>query len=271
MALAIFVSGAAIFAPGILAHSKGDYDHMGALGVMWPPDREWSENDAREAPCGNVDGVVNRTEFPLSGAFLEFEQTDVVYDLEVYVSLDESDPESNEDFERISPEPIPSLDFAHVCIPAPNLPTASPDQNATLQFRYVAAYHSHKRHPSTNETFYLCSDITLVSPTFVAQDEMPCFNISSDELDGHTHDGHTQGHSGQEDGGEDLSGGAIAGIVVGSVAGLAIIAGAAWFLWRRAASEEESKRQIDEADEKLRDLGSRRGSGQGSEGSASAV
>lgn len=100
---------------------------------------------------------------------------------------------------------------------------------------------------------------------------MPCFNISSDELDGHTYDGHTQGHSGQEDGGEDLSGGAIAGIVVGSVAGLAIIAGAAWFLWRRAASEEESKRQIDEADEKLRDLGSRRGSGQGSEGSASAV
>lgn len=36
-----------------------------------------------------------------------------------------------------------------------------------------------------------------------------------------------------EDGGEGLSGGAIAGIVVGVVAGVLIIAGLGWFLWRK--------------------------------------
>lgn len=50
----------------VLAHSKEDMKHMGALGLMWPPDREWSEEEAREAPCGSPTGVVNRTEYPLS-------------------------------------------------------------------------------------------------------------------------------------------------------------------------------------------------------------
>lgn len=311
MALASIFGAAAAFAGGVLAHSEEDYDHMGALGVMWPPDRAWSRADARTAPCGNVDGVVNRTEFPLStrlatpcdlnrarltgflvGGSLEFEQTDVVYDLEVYVSLSEglslsplrnrdwdrdlhqTDPESNEDFELVSFGPIPSLDFAHVCLPAPDLPAATADQNATLQFRYVAGYHAHKRHPSTNETFYLCSDITLVPPTFVSQDEMPCFNISSDRIGGHTHDGHEHEgeHVGQNDKarGGGLSGGAIAGIVVGCLAGVALIAGAAWFLWRRRAAREEEAGRL-AADEKLGGSGSRRGSGQGSEGSVSAA
>lgn len=66
MALANLLGVAAAFAGGVHAHSKDDYDHMGALGVMWPPDRAWSESYARSAPCGNVDGVVNRTDFPLS-------------------------------------------------------------------------------------------------------------------------------------------------------------------------------------------------------------
>ena len=66
MTLASLLGVAAAFAAGTLAHSEEDYDHMGALGVMWPPDRAWSEADARTAPCGNVDGIVNRTDFPLS-------------------------------------------------------------------------------------------------------------------------------------------------------------------------------------------------------------
>ena len=111
-------------------------------------------------------------------------------------------------------------------------------------------------------------------PTFVAQDEMPCFNVTSDGLGGHTHDGHSHEdeHSEQEDG-QDLSSGAIAGIVVGCVAGVALVMGAAWLIWRRwrAAREEVTERQSAAVEEKVRGLESRRGSGQASDGTASAV
>lgn len=51
--------------PFASAHSEEDLEHMGALGLMWPPDREWSEDEALTAPCGSPAGVVNRTEYPL--------------------------------------------------------------------------------------------------------------------------------------------------------------------------------------------------------------
>lgn len=69
MVLARFLGGAAlaaVSAPAVLAHSQQDYDKMGPLGVKWPPDRKWSEDDGRKAPCGSPDGVGERTEFPLS-------------------------------------------------------------------------------------------------------------------------------------------------------------------------------------------------------------
>lgn len=140
-----------------------------------------------------------------------------MYDIEVYLSLAEgqflmavnrgcscglhqTDPRSNDDFELISFGSIPSLDFASVCVPAPDLPAANPDQKATLQFRYVASFHTRKRHPSANETFYLCSDVTLVPPNLISKDEVPCFNASSEERGGHTDVGQSRDgeHAGQE-------------------------------------------------------------------------
>lgn len=50
----------------IVAHSEEDFEHMGPLGFMWPEDREWVEETGMTGPCGNTEGVVNRTEFPLS-------------------------------------------------------------------------------------------------------------------------------------------------------------------------------------------------------------
>lgn len=66
MALARLLGATAALAGGVYAHSKDYNSGMGALGVVWPPDRAWSEADARTAPCGNVDGVANRTDFSLS-------------------------------------------------------------------------------------------------------------------------------------------------------------------------------------------------------------
>lgn len=66
MALARLLGATAALAGGVYAHSKEYKAGMGALGVMWPPDRPWSEADAQTAPCGGADRVVNRTNFPLS-------------------------------------------------------------------------------------------------------------------------------------------------------------------------------------------------------------
>ena len=71
--------------------------------------------------------------------------------------LTPADPRSNDDFEFLSAAAIPSLNYSHVCISSPALPRAAlPDQHATLQLRYLAQREE-------NETFYLCSDVILVS------------------------------------------------------------------------------------------------------------
>lgn len=39
---------------------------MGPVAFLWPDDRNWSATADNTAPCGSTDGVVNRTDFPLS-------------------------------------------------------------------------------------------------------------------------------------------------------------------------------------------------------------
>lgn len=162
------------------------------------------------------------------------------------------DPDSNDDFELLSEHPISSLDFDHVCVTAPSLPaSASADQNATLQLRYTAEYldpdHHHKRHTYTNETFYVCADVTLV-PADVFTFEIPCFNVSATE----NHDDEEEHHHHEEDEDEDEESGgggglakeAIAGIVIGSVVGVGILATLGWYLWRRDRRETAVAREI---------------------------
>lgn len=176
-------------------------------------------------------------------------------------TLTSTDPESNDDFELLSEHPISSLDFDHVCVTAPDLPgSASADQNATLQLRYVAEYldpnHEHrKRHTFTNETFYVCSDITLV-PSDVFTFEIPCFNVSAteghrggDEEEGHHHDDE-EGHHDEEQkegGGGGLSKEAIAGVVIGCVVGVGVLATLGWYLWRRDRREAAVAREVVES------------------------
>lgn len=163
------------------------------------------------------------------------------------------DPSSVSDFEAIiSHNNIRSLEYSHVCIDLRNMPSsASAGQNATIRLQYVAEYidpdHSHsKRHMPVNETFFSCTDVTLVDANDFDY-EIPCFNSTGDfdsQGDhGHSHDGDDhhdeESSSSSSGGGSGLSGGDIAGIVIGSIVGVAVIATALWYFIRRDRREKQ--------------------------------
>jgi hypothetical protein len=141
--------------------------------------------------------------------------------------------------------------------------------NATIQLRYVAEYidpdHHHrrrrssssvKRHMPVNETFFACADVTLVREEAFTLD-IPCFNATAEADDDHDHEhddedeDHEHSHEDENDEDEDedhehsgLSGADIAGIVVGSVVGVAVIATVAWYFWRRDRREKQVAQHI---------------------------
>jgi hypothetical protein len=176
-----------------------------------------------------------------------------------------SDPTSDNDFDLlIDAEAFRELDLGHTCVTLP----ASPDSViagdlATIQVKYIADFDS-----PNNQTFYACSDVTMVDlEAFNVQ--VPCFNAtepddaSGEEWDYHEenpvdenddgdeeNEGAEEGQSesgsteeGSSGGSKKLSGGAIAGIVVGSVAGVALIAAALLFLYRRRQQRGRAARQ----------------------------
>jgi hypothetical protein len=177
-------------------------------------------------------------------------------------SLTLLDPSNDTEFQVIVPSSrIQALSYSHVCLDLPSLvPDATAGTNATLQLRYVAEYidsdHGHhRRHLPVNETFYSCADVTLVTAEAFAFD-IPCFNVtgSYDEEDteeepGHSHDEDEdhdaeEGHDDEDNGGSGLGKGDIAGIVVGSVVGAAVLATVAWYLWRRDRREKQVAQHI---------------------------
>ncbi|KAM0233371.1 hypothetical protein ACHAPO_007065 [Fusarium lateritium] len=201
-------------------------EEMGPAAFMWPPDRVWSGDMDNRAPCGSRAPAGNRTEFPMN-------------------------PSSNDDFDTLIQEKsIADLNPGHSCVKVPDAPSSvSAGDNATLQIIYRADWDA-----PHNQTFYACADITFVSKADF-DFAIPCFNVTElgddDKAAGatadpsptathlHTSDDDSSDEKEQASGAKKLSGGAIAGIVVGSVAGVALIAGAALFMWRR---KEQAKR-----------------------------
>lgn len=144
--------------------------------------------------------------------------------------------------------------------------SVSAGDNATLQIKYIASFDT-----PHNQTFYACADITFVE--LLDFDEyIPCFNATKpeedydkdkdgdphhddddDEADNDNDDdddddnnessGSQSGSSDKKSGSSGLSGGAIAGIVIGAIAGVALIAGAAFFLYRRKSRQQAALRQ----------------------------
>lgn len=137
---------------------------------------------------------------------------------------------------------FPDLDAGHECYAVPNAPSSvSSGSNATLQLSYISQFET-----DTNNTFYVCADITYI-PLAQFTTDIPCFNVSIDDptavtssaIAGATATSTNTASASQSAGvdksssdGRSLSGGAIAGIVVGSVVGAALVSSILFLLWR---------------------------------------
>ncbi|KAF4462682.1 GPI anchored [Fusarium albosuccineum] len=259
----IFGGLAAMAVSVYAALDTGGADEMGPAAFMWPADRVWSASMDNTAPCGSVASPGNRSEFPLQNGKVALVGQDESYDIELSISY-KQDPKSNSDFSTIiDADEFKSIDPGHTCVSVPDADdSVKANTNATLQIKYIASFDKPE-----NETFYACADITFVE--LVDFDEsMACFNATkpADELDDDDDDdfhhnddddddddgddddrnssaGSESGSSNKKDGGSGLSGGAIAGIVVGSVAGVAIIGAAAFLLYRRKSRHQAALRQ----------------------------
>ncbi|GKU09453.1 gpi-anchored protein [Fusarium langsethiae] len=229
-------------------------EEMGPAAFMWPPDRVWSGDMDNRAPCGSRAPAGNRTKFPLTGGAVSLVAQDDYYNTKISISYsNDQDPSSNDDFATLIQEKsIADLNPGHSCVKVPDAPSGvSAGDNATLQIIYRADWDA-----PHNQTFYACADITFVSKADF-DFAIPCFNATEpgddDKAAGatanpspaatHLHDSSDSSDDEEEvSGGKKLSGGAIAGIIVGSVAGVLLIAGAALFVWRRKQQAKRNSR-----------------------------
>jgi hypothetical protein len=47
-------------------HGEEEKKKMGPVAFLWPPDREWDDDQDNTPPCGSKAPPSNRTNFPLS-------------------------------------------------------------------------------------------------------------------------------------------------------------------------------------------------------------
>ncbi|KAK2008342.1 hypothetical protein LZ32DRAFT_685501 [Colletotrichum eremochloae] len=207
-------------------------DEMGPAAFMWPADRVWSGDMDNQEPCGSRSGVGNRTEFPLVGGKVALVAQDDYYNTKISISY-KNDPTSNSDFTTVIQErSVADLDPGHTCVEIPDPPASvAAGSNATLQIVYRADWDA-----PHNQTFYACADITYVEAA-AFRTRIPCFNATEPGEDDVAATEHPSASSSALGGG-----GAIAGVVIGAVAGFGLLVGAALFLYRRSQQKKRSSR-----------------------------
>ncbi|KAJ0330624.1 hypothetical protein COL922a_012280 [Colletotrichum nupharicola] len=222
-------------------------DDMGPAAFMWPADRVWSGDMDNQAPCGSKSGVENRTEFPLVNGQVALVAQDDYYNTQISISY-KNDPTSNSEFETlIENQSVADLNPGHTCVNIANPPSSvTAGSNATLQIIYKADWDA-----PHNQTFYACADITYVELANF-NTRIPCFNATEpgeDDLKATAspsassiNSASNSGSGSSSFGSKKLSGGAIAGIVIGAVAGVGLLLGAALFFYRRSQQKKRNSR-----------------------------
>ncbi|KAI1951269.1 hypothetical protein LOZ57_001824 [Ophidiomyces ophidiicola] len=210
------------FATAQKAHGEEASKKMGPVAFMWPPDREWGAAHDNTAPCGSHQGVTNRTDFPLINGAIALVIQDNSSNIHISVSY-KDEPRSSDDFVALpEPKQIDKLDPGHGCYPLPPPPRDIEDgSNATIQLKYLSEFDSNR-----TETFYACADIRYVSASKF-KTQVPCFNATKGEFGGHpkakpSGTPSPSNPSPASKAANGLSDGAIAGITLGVVGGLAL-------------------------------------------------
>ncbi|OIW29734.1 hypothetical protein CONLIGDRAFT_680555 [Coniochaeta ligniaria NRRL 30616] len=241
-------------------------EDMGPAAFMWPSDRVWNAAMDNTAPCGSVDDVTTRTQFPLDGGVVALVAQDDSYSVTMSISF-KNNPSSQSDFTYIlTPIPITEVDPGHTCLGIADPPSdIAAGTNATIQIKYTADFDRPE-----NQTFYACADITYVAAAGFNSADVPCFNATTDvdvpaptgtgtptDLPGHGDNGpplttasastSAAPQEGGSSGGVTLSKGAIAGAVVGAVVGLALLVGLGVFFYRERQTRMRLERQRDSA------------------------
>lgn len=209
----------AVLVAGAVSVMAG-YD-MGPAAFMCPPDRAWNASLDNTAPCGSVDNVTSRTQFPLgepccthlclqfiiltrpANGVVAIVAQDDSYSVLMTVAfnngtpnshlssyhnhsaaqLNSPDPKSQSDFTYVlDPVPINEVYPGHTCLSVPNPPSdITAGTNATIQLKYTAEFG----HPE-NETFYACADITYVAASSFDSGSVPCFNATEPDTSAST-------------------------------------------------------------------------------------
>ena len=166
-----------------------------------------------------------------------------------------ADPTSNDNFSTLVPaSDFPELEPGHECYSVPNPPSdINAGSSATLQLSYISESDT-----DANQTFYACADIIYVELSSFTT-SVPCFNVSVDDptitssavaggsatATSTSALGSTSSSSSHSSHNNDLSGGAIAGTVIGSVAGAALVVGGIFVLWRRYAHKVKRNKAVE--------------------------
>jgi hypothetical protein len=160
------------------------------------------------------------------------------------------DPAFMSDFVAIyGPEQVGDLDVGHTCITVPIAPSyVLAGSNATFGVLYVS---EEDEGATANEIFYACADVSFVETSaFTAA--IPCFNATESdptvEADGSVSVSSLDNPHGTEDETSDkgLEGDQIAGIVVGTVLGIALFAFSAVLIFRRKRRVRQTRSQFED-------------------------
>ncbi|VEU21851.1 DEKNAAC102810 [Brettanomyces naardenensis] len=162
-----------------LEHGSEYANSMGEIAMLYPGDREWSEEAETVAPCGSYASVVNRTDFPLDKGFVALvAKSHQAWSVSLKISY-KDDPTDNADFDEWASGNVTNeIDIGHTCFYMPDPPSSiNAGDFATIQLEYMAL------EDDANETHYACSDIKFVEDSVfkVTEFALDCFNATDDD------------------------------------------------------------------------------------------
>ncbi|KAI2640630.1 hypothetical protein GGS26DRAFT_539095 [Hypomontagnella submonticulosa] len=220
---------------------------MGPVAFLWPDDRNWSATADNTAPCGSTDGVVNRTDFPLTQGTVALSIGEDATNVKFSIAYDNNPTVQSQFTQQVVSDPM-EIEPGHKCYRVADIPdTVAVGSNATIQLQYFS--HMDDELGGQDQTFYACADITFVEKLEKAA---PCFNVSTSDFNMPSSSSSIPAPTATDAGSDtmvatnapapaassdDMSAGAKAGIAVGViVASLAIVGAVAFAVLRRRRS-----------------------------------